>query len=152
RARVRATRPRPGRHRRPGRWARLDRQCGGHRRRRRARDPRGAVGSLSGPPAIGDAGPDGTGRSSLPAVPLHRDARGEHTHRRRPLGHEGEEGASSMTVADAFAPWAIDPSEFPEGGSVGEQLAFLLRYAVLAPSTHNTQPWRFRVDGPELEV
>ena len=57
-----------------------------------------------------------------------------------------------MTVADAFAPWAIDPSEFPEGGSVGEQLAFLLRYAVLAPSTHNTQPWRFRVDGPELEV
>lgn len=30
---------------------------------------------------------------------------------------------------------------------IGHQLRFLLRYAVLAPSTRNTQPWRFTIEG-----
>lgn len=32
------------------------------------------------------------------------------------------------------------------GHDTAGQLAFLLRFAILAPSTHNTQPWQFRVD------
>lgn len=31
-------------------------------------------------------------------------------------------------------------------------LAMLLRYAVLAPSRYNTQPWLFEIEGPELRV
>ncbi|HGL4257082.1 Acg family FMN-binding oxidoreductase [Burkholderia dolosa] len=33
-----------------------------------------------------------------------------------------------------------------------EQLKSLLRYAVLAPSSHNSQPWRFIVDGNTIAV
>jgi hypothetical protein len=42
--------------------------------------------------------------------------------------------------------------QFPADSSVEEQFLFLLRYAVLAPSTFNTQPWHFRisVEGVEL--
>lgn len=41
---------------------------------------------------------------------------------------------------------------FPAWAGPAEQLRFLLRYAVLAPSRHNTQPWLFEIDGPELRV
>jgi hypothetical protein len=33
-----------------------------------------------------------------------------------------------------------------------DQLTFALRYAVRAPSSHNTQPWRFRIVGDHLEL
>lgn len=57
------------------------------------------------------------------------------------------------TTADpTLDAWSIDARAFPEGGSVEEQLAFLVRYAILAPSGHNTQPWHFRLDGPEVEL
>ena len=49
-------------------------------------------------------------------------------------------------------PWAIAEADFPAGGEPGEQLRFLLGYAVLAPSTHNSQPWRFRAHGERLEL
>jgi len=48
--------------------------------------------------------------------------------------------------------WRIDENGFPRGGSPAEQLRFLVRYAVLAPSSHNTQPWRFRLRGETLEL
>ena len=35
-------------------------------------------------------------------------------------------------------PWAITEQDFPVAGSVEEQLRFLLGYAILAPSSHNT--------------
>lgn len=44
------------------------------------------------------------------------------------------------------SPWRIDASHFPWTGGPSDQLRFCLRYAVLAPSSHNTQPWRFRVE------
>ena len=34
----------------------------------------------------------------------------------------------------------------------GDVLRFVLRYAVLAPSSHNSQPWLFHVDGNAVEV
>lgn len=43
-------------------------------------------------------------------------------------------------------PWSVQESDFPRTASLPDQWRFLLRYAILAPSTHNTQPWRFRVD------
>lgn len=47
-------------------------------------------------------------------------------------------------------PWDVSEAEFPAAGDASEQLRFLLHYAVLAPSSHNTQPWRFRVGGNEV--
>ena len=48
----------------------------------------------------------------------------------------------------------LEPSvqDFPRIYPVQEQLRFLVRYAILAPSTRNTQPWRFRVEGECIEV
>ncbi len=48
--------------------------------------------------------------------------------------------------------WTIDPDAFPATGSPREQLAFLVRYAVLAPSGHNTQPWRFILSATHVDV
>ncbi|MFA9459791.1 Acg family FMN-binding oxidoreductase [Thiohalorhabdus methylotrophus] len=46
---------------------------------------------------------------------------------------------------EAVHSWRVAESDFPRKGSIDEQLRFLLRYAVLAPSSHNSQPWRFRI-------
>lgn len=46
----------------------------------------------------------------------------------------------------------VDREEFPFSGSTLARLVFLLRYAILAPSSHNSQPWRVRADGDGLLV
>jgi len=43
-------------------------------------------------------------------------------------------------------PWQIDEQAYPHRGGSIEQLCFLANYALLAPSSHNTQPWRFVVE------
>lgn len=48
--------------------------------------------------------------------------------------------------------WGIDEHKFPAHRSIEEKIKFLLRYAVLAPSSHNIQPWRCVIRGPRLEV
>ena len=48
-------------------------------------------------------------------------------------------------------PWQA-VNEPPAGRSTEEQIEFALRCAILAPSTHNTQPWRFRVEGDTIEL
>ncbi|MFO7960633.1 MAG: nitroreductase family protein [Nitriliruptoraceae bacterium] len=55
-------------------------------------------------------------------------------------------------IDPALAAWEVDPDKFPEDGLLAEQLAFLVRYAVLAPSGHNTQPWQFRIVDDVLEL
>ena len=42
-------------------------------------------------------------------------------------------------------PYEVDTLAFPRDGSLQEQFTHLLRYAILAPSSHNTQPWLFRL-------
>lgn len=49
-------------------------------------------------------------------------------------------------------PWSLDESEFYELDSRRAAMEFLLRYAVLAPSGHNTQPWKFRIIEEGVEV
>ena len=49
-------------------------------------------------------------------------------------------------------PWQIAASEFPTAGSFAEKARFLLRYATLAPSGHNTQPWLFEITENRLHV
>jgi nitroreductase len=42
--------------------------------------------------------------------------------------------------------WEICEQDFPGTAPIETQLCFLLGYAILAPSTRNTQPWRFAVE------
>jgi hypothetical protein len=44
-------------------------------------------------------------------------------------------------------PWAISDAGYPAEGSPDERTRFLIGYAILAPSSHNSQPWLFDVDG-----
>jgi nitroreductase len=53
---------------------------------------------------------------------------------------------------DVHSPWTIAEEDFPARGTATEQLLFCLNYAVLAPSTHNTQPWRFYIENEVVWV
>ena len=50
-----------------------------------------------------------------------------------------------MTTLSKRSPWEVSPHHFPSIFPIQKQLEFLLQYAVLAPSTKNTQPWRFSI-------
>jgi len=56
---------------------------------------------------------------------------------------------NSMLAED---PWQVAEHHFPREGTEDEQLLFLLNYAILAPSGHNTQPWLFRIQDDGIEV
>ncbi len=56
------------------------------------------------------------------------------------------------TYGPKTTPWQIGPSDFPSDGDLNERMLFLLRYAILAPSSHNTQPWKFTVEGNEIRI
>jgi len=45
-----------------------------------------------------------------------------------------------------ITPWTVKADPLPATSKVA-QMAFLLRFAILAPSTHNSQPWKFAI-GP----
>jgi hypothetical protein len=49
-------------------------------------------------------------------------------------------------------PWYISEGNYPTAGEPEEKLRFMLNYAVLAPSGHNTQPWLFSVSDDEVEL
>lgn len=46
----------------------------------------------------------------------------------------------------------VTNENFPHSGSRESQLRFLLRYALLAPSHYNIQPWKFSISGQSLEL
>jgi nitroreductase len=48
--------------------------------------------------------------------------------------------------------WEIYEQDFPGTAPFELQVRFLLRYAILAPSTRNTQPWRFAVEANTVQV
>lgn len=53
----------------------------------------------------------------------------------------------------AADPWDLETRDYPHRALGSDQLRFLLRFAILAPSTHNTQPWRFcLIDDDTVEV
>ncbi len=58
-----------------------------------------------------------------------------------------------MSVQAAFEPWQVSATRYP-GNDAGheEQLRFMLSYAILAPSSNNTQPWLFRFHGARVGV
>jgi nitroreductase len=51
-----------------------------------------------------------------------------------------------------ITPWLVSEQHFPGDKPIQDQVKFLLRYAILAPSSHNTQPWKFKVQNNTLSV
>ncbi len=62
------------------------------------------------------------------------------------------DSVSGGTSEQPLEPWLVSETEYPRAGTIGEQLQFLLRYAILAPSGHNTQPWLFRIVDDTVEL
>jgi nitroreductase len=52
----------------------------------------------------------------------------------------------------ALNPWSVEEDDFPADGKTSEQLEFLLNYAFLDPSIHNTQPWVFKIIDDAIEL
>ncbi len=48
--------------------------------------------------------------------------------------------------------WTISEIDFPNDDSLKIQLRFLIQYAVLAPSSHNIQPWTFTINDNTIRV
>lgn len=57
-----------------------------------------------------------------------------------------------MKSEPRFEAWQIQEQDFPCQGSSTDKLKFLLHYAILAPSGHNSQPWKFSVGEDEIQV
>lgn len=55
-------------------------------------------------------------------------------------------------MSDNLAAWNVREADFPIAGTTSDQLQFLLKYAVLAPSGPNTQPWKFSIRDNEISL
>ena len=55
-------------------------------------------------------------------------------------------------MIDKLAAWNVREEDFPGDGNLREQIKGLLRYAVLAPSGPNTQPWKLAIKGNEVSL
>lgn len=64
------------------------------------------------------------------------------------INHEEQKPITSSN----YSAWEIKKEDFPSKGDISEKIYFLLRYGILAPSTHNTQPWQFVVKDNTLTI
>jgi hypothetical protein len=57
-----------------------------------------------------------------------------------------------MKEKNSLAGWNVKASQFPENGKMESKLKFLVRYAILAASGLNSQPWQFKIDNKTIEI
>ncbi len=57
-----------------------------------------------------------------------------------------------MTTVHPPTAWDVSEYDFPRHGALTDKLKFLVNYAVLAPSLHNSQPWKFAVRADEIRI
>src|SRR5512137_2483946 len=57
-----------------------------------------------------------------------------------------------MQPKSSLEVWNLSKSDFPNSSRPEEMLVHLLKYAILAPSSHNTQPWMFNVSDDKILV
>lgn len=58
----------------------------------------------------------------------------------------------SKKIKDNYAAWSLNEKDFPDKGLIEDKIRFLMGYGILAPSTHNTQPWLFSVENNYLAI
>lgn len=51
-----------------------------------------------------------------------------------------------------FKAWDVKIEDFFSIKTLDDKLCFLLNFAVLAPSSHNSQPWRFEVSDSQIKI
>ncbi len=57
-----------------------------------------------------------------------------------------------MGVRFGLEAWGVEPSSYPVGAPTRDQLRAAVAWAVLAPSSHNSQPWLFDVRPDHVDV
>jgi nitroreductase len=57
-----------------------------------------------------------------------------------------------MMAAVPSTPWTIAAADFPRTEPLEAQLRFCVAYALLAPSSHNTQPWQFALGDHVIDL
>lgn len=55
-------------------------------------------------------------------------------------------------MIDVYRAWSVNENEYPVNAGLQDKILFWLRYAILAPSAHNTQPWCFSIAGKNLLI
>jgi hypothetical protein len=55
-------------------------------------------------------------------------------------------------TAKNYEAWDVLEADYPGDGPMEERLKFLLRYAILAPSGPNNQPWKFAINEDRVSV
>lgn len=55
-------------------------------------------------------------------------------------------------MRENYKAWDIDFGRFFELNALKEKLGFLINFAVLAPSSHNSQPWQFEVGSDHIII
>ena len=50
-----------------------------------------------------------------------------------------------MIPKEPYSAWGVSETDYPKNGKIEDKLRFIVKYAILAPSSHNTQPWLFTV-------
>jgi nitroreductase len=58
----------------------------------------------------------------------------------------------ALEQIDPSSPWHIDDRKMPRTDNFPARARWCLKYAVLAPSSHNSQPWRFRIGAGHIDV
>lgn len=51
-----------------------------------------------------------------------------------------------------YQAWVVNIEDFYQAKDSQERLMFLLKFAVLAPSSHNSQPWKFEISGNIISI
>ena len=57
-----------------------------------------------------------------------------------------------MRKSDNYKPWEIDVADFPITSNIENQIKFLLGFGILAPSGHNSQPWKFKIYYQNVDI
>ena len=73
------------------------------------------------------------------------------------IGASAEESRRGLADGSAMTsllvdPWMVDVHGFPSDADLRARLNYAVRFAILAPSSHNSQPWLFRVCDSHVDV
>ncbi len=53
---------------------------------------------------------------------------------------------------DSYKCWDIEEKDYPANGNTEDKIKFILGYAILAPSTFNSQPWKVEINNNTVDI